>query len=72
MEPIETLRQHIAKYTCGKYSLPAIALGRGKNVTVICCCREFANELRVEIGKIPGSELGNLNVHFVAGNVEFV
>jgi hypothetical protein len=72
MEPIDVLRERIAKFTCGKYSLPAIALGHGNNVIVICCCREFANQLRVEINKIPGSEIGNLKVQFVAGNVEFV
>jgi hypothetical protein len=66
------LRERIAEYTCGKYSLPAIVLGRGKNVSVICCCHEFANKLRAEISKIPEKDLGNLKITFVAGSMEFV
>jgi len=72
MEPIDILREHIAQFTCGRYRLPAIVLGHGRNVSIICCCREFANELRKEIARIPAQEIGDLKVSFVAGNVEFV
>jgi hypothetical protein len=72
MEPIDILRERIAKYTCSKYSLPAIVLGRGRNVSVICCCQEFANKLRVEMSKAPDKEISNLKINFIAGDMEFV
>lgn len=72
VEPIDALREHIAKYTCGKYDLPAIVLNYGKKVTVFCCCREFAGELRSEIAKTPDKEIQNLKITYIAGNVEFV
>jgi hypothetical protein len=72
MEPIDMLREHIAKFTCGKYDLPAIVLGHGSSITVICCCREFASLLRTEIAKIPEKEIQSLKINFTAGSVEFV
>ena len=72
MEPIDALRDRVAKYTCGRYNLPAIVLKHGRNVNVICCCRQFANELRTEITKTPDKELENFKITFVSGNVEFV
>ncbi|HWD90236.1 MAG TPA: hypothetical protein VG367_19040 [Mucilaginibacter sp.] len=72
MEPIDILRDHIAQYTCGRYRLPAIVLGHGKNVSIICCCHEFAKELQNEIAKTPAEEIGNLKLTFITGNVEFV
>ena len=72
MEPIDILRERIAKHACGKYNLPAIVLNYGKKVTVFCCCREFAGELRSEISKSPDKGIENLNITFIAGNVEFV
>jgi len=72
MEPIDALRERIAKYACGRYNLPAIVLKHGKSVNVICCCREFANELRIQITKIPDKEIEDLNITFITGNVEFV
>ncbi|MFI5160291.1 MAG: hypothetical protein ACHQHN_03395 [Sphingobacteriales bacterium] len=72
MEPVDILREEIAKYTCAKYSLPAIVLGRGRNVSVICCCQEFANKLQTEMSKTADKEIGNLKINFIAGNVEFV
>jgi hypothetical protein len=72
MEPIDVLREQVAKYTCEKYNLPAIVLKHGKNANIICCCREFANELRIEIEKAPGKEIEDLKVTFITANVEFV
>jgi hypothetical protein len=72
MESIEILREHVAKFTCGKYCLPAIVLNHGRNVTIICCCREFANELQSEIAKIPGKDIGSFRITCIAGDVEFV
>jgi hypothetical protein len=72
MEPIDVLRERIAKRVCGKYNLPAIVLKSGRNVNIICCCREFANELRSEITKTPDKEIAALKITFVTGNVEFV
>jgi len=72
MEPIDALRERIAKYVCGRYNLPAIVLKHGRNANVICCCREFANELRTEITKTHNNEIGNLKITFITGNVEFV
>ena len=72
MEPIDALREQIANRTCDKYNLPAIVLNYGRSVSVICCCGEFANELRTEITKTPNKEIGNLNITFITGKLEFV
>ena len=72
MDPTDILRERVSELTCSKYNLPPIVLNHGKTVSVICCCREFANELRTEIATAPEKEVANLKVNFVCGKIEYV
>ncbi|MBS1503535.1 MAG: hypothetical protein JST32_15815 [Bacteroidetes bacterium] len=72
VEPADILRQLISKYSCEKYQLQPFVISNGNRVTVLCCCREFANELKEAIAKSSTKEIDELKINFVVGSVDFV
>jgi len=72
MEAIEMLRESIAKHVCNKYKIHAFVINSGKQVMVLCCCKEFTDQLKAELGQSIKEEFGDIKVNFVAGYLDFL
>ncbi|MBS1525025.1 MAG: hypothetical protein JST19_05215 [Bacteroidetes bacterium] len=72
VEPADVLRQIISEYSCSKYQIPPFVISNGNRVTVLCCCREFAAQLKAAIARSAVKEIDGLKITFVVGSVEFV
>ncbi|HJP63939.1 MAG TPA: hypothetical protein VJ844_10870 [Mucilaginibacter sp.] len=72
METIDLLRENIAKHVCNKYQMPAFVIDTGKQVMVLCCCKEFTTQLKTDLEKEIKEDFKDIRVSFVTGYLDFL
>jgi hypothetical protein len=71
-DPADILRERVSNYICSKNQLPAFVLHIHDGVMVLCCCKQFADQLKADFETSFKDEVPGLKVTFVVGSVDYL
>ncbi len=74
MDPADIIRERVSIQVCSKHELSPFVMNTPKGVTVLCCCKQFADELKNDFDTSVGKDMRDCDyqVNFVVGKLDFV
>ncbi len=74
MDPADIIRERVSIQICSRYKLSPFVMNTPKGVTVLCCCKQFADQLKTDFDTSLSNDMhsNNCQINFVAGKLDFV
>lgn len=72
MEIDELLIDDILKQVCKKTNLQVFIGSAGSYITVLCCCKDFTEQIKKQLIEALGEKVVREKFHFRTGYLEYV